>query len=241
MQHITIKNFGPLVEVDIDLPDVILLIGAQASGKSTLAKLVHFFRSLPQNYVNVLNNEEIEFVKKDEFVKEFTAALMSNFDAIGRLMESNYLHENTEIIYFYNRAYDNAFAKLTGTNWLLPFVQLTDHIVIEYKSEYENPSTKPNFALLSQDEIDDWNRKKEQAKQKAIHEIRAIFGAQHTPQFIPANRGIAAFLPNILGSKDATDLDENFKTFLQEINNLRPSFSYSLEQLMALKKQRMNG
>jgi len=42
--RIIIKNFGPIQEVDIELPSVVVFIGQQAAGKSTLAKLIHFFR-----------------------------------------------------------------------------------------------------------------------------------------------------------------------------------------------------
>jgi predicted ATPase len=41
---IIIKNFGPLKQVELDLKEVMILIGPQASGKSTIAKLIHFFK-----------------------------------------------------------------------------------------------------------------------------------------------------------------------------------------------------
>ena len=46
MQRIKVHNFGPLRDVDIQLKDFTILIGEQASGKSTLAKLIYFFRTL---------------------------------------------------------------------------------------------------------------------------------------------------------------------------------------------------
>lgn len=39
---IIIKNLGPLKQVELDLKEIIILIGPQASGKSTIAKLIHF-------------------------------------------------------------------------------------------------------------------------------------------------------------------------------------------------------
>ncbi|RKZ44280.1 MAG: hypothetical protein DRQ41_03195 [Gammaproteobacteria bacterium] len=41
---IIIKNLGPLKQVELDLKEIIILIGPQASGKSTIAKLIHFFK-----------------------------------------------------------------------------------------------------------------------------------------------------------------------------------------------------
>jgi AAA15 family ATPase/GTPase len=42
--RIIVKNFGPIQQADIELPDIVVFIGQQAAGKSTLAKLIHFFR-----------------------------------------------------------------------------------------------------------------------------------------------------------------------------------------------------
>jgi len=44
MQKIIVENFGPIEYAEIELRDFVVLIGEQASGKSTLAKLVYFFK-----------------------------------------------------------------------------------------------------------------------------------------------------------------------------------------------------
>jgi AAA15 family ATPase/GTPase len=44
MQKIIVENFGPIEHAEIELRDFVVLIGEQASGKSTLAKLVYFFK-----------------------------------------------------------------------------------------------------------------------------------------------------------------------------------------------------
>lgn len=46
MQRIVIKNFGPLTDVELEIKDLMLFIGPQASGKSTIAKLIYFFRQI---------------------------------------------------------------------------------------------------------------------------------------------------------------------------------------------------
>lgn len=47
MQKIQIKEFGPIVEAEVAVDKTLLLIGEQASGKSTTAKLLYFFHLLP--------------------------------------------------------------------------------------------------------------------------------------------------------------------------------------------------
>ena len=53
MHSISIKNFGPLVNLELHSNKFTFLIGEQASGKSTLAKLIYFFRTLQDEFVNL--------------------------------------------------------------------------------------------------------------------------------------------------------------------------------------------
>ncbi len=46
MQKIIIKNFGAVKYAEIEIKKVLVLIGEQASGKSTIAKLIYFFKTL---------------------------------------------------------------------------------------------------------------------------------------------------------------------------------------------------
>jgi len=48
VQKIIIKNFGPIKDAEIEIKKTLILIGEQASGKSTIAKLIYFFRTLPE-------------------------------------------------------------------------------------------------------------------------------------------------------------------------------------------------
>jgi predicted ATPase len=38
--QLTVKNFGPLSNIDLEMKDIMVFIGPQASGKSTLAKML---------------------------------------------------------------------------------------------------------------------------------------------------------------------------------------------------------
>ena len=50
MQRLIIKNFGPIKDAEIDVKPFLILIGEQASGKSTIAKLIYFFKSLANDF-----------------------------------------------------------------------------------------------------------------------------------------------------------------------------------------------
>ena len=61
MEKLSIRNFGPIVNADIDLKRINVFIGPQGSGKSTVAKVVSAFR----NY----NNLKGEWVERDFITK----------------------------------------------------------------------------------------------------------------------------------------------------------------------------
>jgi len=52
MQKIVIKNFGAIPDAEIEIKNILILIGEQASGKSTIAKLIYFFKSIRDELFN---------------------------------------------------------------------------------------------------------------------------------------------------------------------------------------------
>ncbi|MTJ19064.1 MULTISPECIES: AAA family ATPase [unclassified Dolichospermum] len=49
MQKIIIENFGPIKYAEIEVKKILVLIGEQASGKSTIAKLIYFFKTIQED------------------------------------------------------------------------------------------------------------------------------------------------------------------------------------------------
>ena len=81
-QRLVIKNLGPIEYCDILLSKVTVLCGAQAQGKSTIAKVIFFFRSV-KNFLS----EALVALKSDPVIKlEFQYVLLEKFQQIfGRL------------------------------------------------------------------------------------------------------------------------------------------------------------
>ncbi|MBD2675649.1 AAA family ATPase, partial [Aphanizomenon flos-aquae FACHB-1416] len=49
MQKIIINNFGSIKYAEIEVKKILVLIGEQASGKSTIAKLIYFFKTIQED------------------------------------------------------------------------------------------------------------------------------------------------------------------------------------------------
>jgi predicted ATPase len=63
-----VKNFGPLKNIDIEVREMVTFIGAQTSGKSTLAKLI-----------SILEDENFRRDSKITFEEELTKYNMKSF------------------------------------------------------------------------------------------------------------------------------------------------------------------
>jgi ABC-type lipoprotein export system ATPase subunit len=66
MSKLQVRQFWAVREVEIEFDQILLLIGEQASGKSTLAKLIYFFRSLHQELLEMLFNVQDLALSSDD-------------------------------------------------------------------------------------------------------------------------------------------------------------------------------
>lgn len=60
MHQLYIRNFGPIDEATIEIRPLLVLIGQQASGKSTIAKLIYFFQSLSSEFFSRFYQSDTE-------------------------------------------------------------------------------------------------------------------------------------------------------------------------------------
>jgi predicted ATP-dependent endonuclease of OLD family len=65
MEKLRVRNFGPIENADIDLKRINVFIGAQASGKSTIAKVITAFKSYNNLKTEWAEQDFIEKLKDD--------------------------------------------------------------------------------------------------------------------------------------------------------------------------------
>ncbi len=84
MHKLTIKKFGPIEECVVDVANFMVLIGPQASGKSTISKSVFFFLNIREEMIQfILDNVEKQeiYIKKD-FAKHIRGRFVEFFGPI---------------------------------------------------------------------------------------------------------------------------------------------------------------
>lgn len=98
MQKIIVENFGPITRAEVDIKKIVVLIGEQASGKSTIAKLIYFFKSLSdESFLRFYKSNRTNFDKIEDLV--FAAR-----DRFYALFGSTMHLPNFQITFFYNHS-----------------------------------------------------------------------------------------------------------------------------------------
>ena len=125
MQRIEIHNFGPIKDATIEIPKYLLLIGEQASGKSTVAKLIYFFKSLREDFIQniILMPQKKAFSSKTNFLIP-TRAKFINYFGIPTFSE------NYNITFYYTES------QYVSIKWERP------HITISLSPDFFNQAFK---------------------------------------------------------------------------------------------------
>lgn len=110
MQRIIVKNFGPLKDIDLEIKDFMLIIGPNASGKSTLTKLIYMFRSFAPTIVKTVAASKSQKEVDQELERTFKDHLLEIF---GDISEKG-LTSNTRVEFNYHA--ENSFFMNFGFN-----------------------------------------------------------------------------------------------------------------------------
>jgi AAA15 family ATPase/GTPase len=102
MQKIIIKNFGPVEEAEVELGKFTIFVGEPASGKSTIAKLIYFFKSFREDLKEFIlyTNEPIAGIKpiQDKFALYFGSSQFFSND-----FDVKYYYSNQKYIHLYRK------------------------------------------------------------------------------------------------------------------------------------------
>ena len=108
MQILEIRNFGPISECKLEIDDFVVLTGAQASGKSTIAKSVFFFNNIKNllyqlvgRIVSRIEEDTMEIPLAQRLKREIRNNFLQIFGttmALDSQMNMKYRYENGETI-----------------------------------------------------------------------------------------------------------------------------------------------
>ncbi|RXS83501.1 AAA family ATPase [Geobacillus zalihae] len=234
MARIRIEHFGPVKLFDEEITDVTVLIGPQASGKSTISKLIFFFQSIPDEWVNYLlsvrqteeNNPFFEFNKRlrRKFVGYFGTT---------KHMKPFHIRYEYDVEKFVRLDLKDGYVQIHFSDPLKREIQENFKHVVQMKKEMQ----------YEEQQLDDfWNVSSWKVRQQNILEtvkasIAEVFGDSKTPIFIPAGRSLVATLSDQLQDINPQQLDVLTEQFIERINLLKKMFSHSFEEIIEDRKK----
>lgn len=170
MQKIIIKNFGAIEYAEIEIKKVLVLIGEQASGKSTIAKLIYFFKTLRDDIFNQIyqdqerdyfdENADIIFVLQEKFYNWFGAAKNFSDDfeikfyyefEIDKSLTLSLNEDKTIQCEFSRNFYNHKFH--TTINEIKKLLRPLSDINIHERLAHEQ--SKLSYAIIIADELND--------------------------------------------------------------------------------------
>ena len=193
MQKIIIKNFGPIEYAEIEVSKIVVLIGEQASGKSTISKLIYFFKSLKEDFLmsiyQSLNTEEDSMSFFAQSIRsKFYLFFGSTHNLPAFSIEFYYSNGNDKKIGVYKREKDPS-----SVSFSIPkkFTRSVDEELKEVIIKLKKLPTQDgsyNFAI----------GRFEESKNLGVLAslIDGLFEDDRTPLYVPAGRNITVSYSN---------------------------------------------
>lgn len=190
MQKLQIHNFRQIDDATIEVTKYLLLIGEQASGKSTIAKLLYFFKSLPQDYLAILYSSQNEHIGKIKnlFIRKIQDKFNQYFGMTGRLSDDFYIK------YCYDTESDSYIILKKNKNLCITFdsnywnrISADTNACVLQIQRLELPSSSNSFAI------------QERRKNSILQQLRTLtsqlFFDSNECMFFPAGRNITVSYP----------------------------------------------
>lgn len=242
MQRIEI-DFGPLKEVVLDIKNLNVFIGPQASGKSTIAKFLFFFKSLNEEMFlcikKMIDDKEFDgnlgsFKRliKTKLVRYFGSSSWMNKKMSVRFIYSSdvFVEIKTRMVKDFNTSISYKNIDITFS----PAFESKFKDLVTYAQQFVNEHSKD---FLSSQELIEYDMKKWGLLRNVDIQIKELLKEDRHPIFIPSGRSIISILSNQIQNLNFDDIDKLTQTFISRISILRPYFGKSLLEILNEKKE----
>lgn len=238
MKKIEIRNFGPLSDVNLRLDKSLqVIIGPQASGKSTIVKMIYFCRKIRDYLIDYAQQITTSYPSKNEVYANFLRFLRKPF--MGCFGTTKHM-ENFRVQYYYDEL-SNKYVEISLD---------ADHYVrFKFSDKIANEIRR---LLADALEIVKSNVSHENLVDSYLNEVNFIntfrretyrlFADEDKLLYIPAGRNMLATIPDLLQSNitgfdsisssvDITRIDLITQDFISYIRQMRKTFGSKLDEI----------
>jgi energy-coupling factor transporter ATP-binding protein EcfA2 len=230
VHHLTVRKFGPIENAELDVARFLLFIGPQASGKSTLAKLIYYFLHVRDEVVRFIR-ETASGPESDQMGPMLKARLRRLF---SEFFGSAPQPEDMRIEYRYSDEFQLTVA-LDRSNGPYVDAQFSNEaeariadLVREARALITSgPVTTPPPSELA------WLAVQEErsllAKTYVVQKCQKLFGCDKNLLFIPAGRSTLSILSEQFQGIRQDLLDYPMRRFVRHAGFLRKVFGAGLD------------
>lgn len=218
MNHrIILNKVGPISHCEININDFMVFTGSQASGKSTIAKAIFFFRTVKDDILETIIKNNIYPIGQVHraVTKKLRAKFLQLFGT-SRAMDNDFSME-----YYYNA---NTFIKIT------------------LNLEKQNPNIMPKFVLISLSQNissylnSDIVINEGRTKKDIYDELNRLFSDEFETIFIPAGRSLITLLTtqlnylfSFMDDEQRRTLDLCTQKYIERILKIRPTLTEGID------------
>lgn len=228
MQKIEIKYLGPVQELEMDIKDFNLLIGEQATGKSTVAKAIYFFRIIKSTLTDYLcqvydtalyNGNDVSDGFNKVLKKELKSIFISLFGYSWDLDKRLYLkYEYASGIWLDVKLNKNGKRKYISVRYSPKLTQTLKDLEKEALELFEQKPETTTISLVyaSKERLRNYDNFK--------NSVNKIFDDYKETYYIPAGRSMLTLLVNNRSLLENDNLDLITRQFMQVIDNIHRVF-----------------
>lgn len=228
MEKIVINKLGPITHCDLEINDFMVFTGPQASGKSTVAKSIFFFKNVKNLLLMQINkrfygeSDTIKLSTKNRLIKEIRSNFLQTFGTTWCMdndMSMEYYYTDTIYIKIClkNDPISPNYIWIDFSEKLIDFLNAYDDVQLDVlNNARDNGNIKKN--------IDDFFENCEEVI------------------YIPAGRSMMTlfssqlmFMYSVMNDDQKRSLDYCTQNYLERIMQLKPSFSNSVQTLIKNK------
>lgn len=229
MHKLHIENFGPIKKCEFTVDDFCVLTGAQASGKSTIAKVIFYFRTVADEIVlSFLKyfqmHSELSLPFEEFLQRKLRKKFIEVFDGLWEMSPDMrlqyYYDEHTWIKIASGRVY---FEKESSEMAILA-IGFSDNIEI-YLSEmyYQHDWEKTTTGMLKK-------------------ELQELFHDDSNTKYIPAGREMITLLASqldyffvVMDDAQKASIDYCSRNYIEEMKRIKPQYENGLYGLYQKK------
>lgn len=228
MERIVIDKLGPVKHCDLKINDFMVFTGPQASGKSTIAKSIFFFKDIKNILFMQLSkqvyseNDGIKLSTKNRLIKEIRLVFLQTFGTTWCM------DDDMSIVYYYTEdIYIKIHLKSNYKSHNYIWIDLCEKLTV-YLDEHD--FAQDRLLKMFLDISNNGLIKKE---------IDELFGSSENIVYIPAGRSMMTlfssqlmFMYSVMNDDQKRSLDYCTQNYLERIMQLKPNFSDSVQKLI---------